>query len=150
MAKRRRSCRLCVGLSYSFPSGSVGEKRSRQLRGQARIRNRTLPENTEVVNLLYRALMTAGDANLRLGRMKDAYVKFEQCKNLVPTSVSALAGYAKSLCGVERQYEAQEVLLSLEKEGQQNTVEELTIIGAAWLYTDDREKGEYMARRVNM
>eukprot|EP00959_Pyramimonas_sp_CCMP1952_P087621 1833495-Pyramimonas_sp.AAC.1 len=37
MAKRRRSCRLCVGLSYSFPSGSVGEKRSRQLRGQARI-----------------------------------------------------------------------------------------------------------------
>mmetsp|Transcript_27996 Transcript_27996/g.61272 ORF Transcript_27996/g.61272 Transcript_27996/m.61272 type:complete len:969 (-) Transcript_27996:262-3168(-) len=105
-----------------------------------------LPEGTEVVNLLYRALMTAGDANLRLGRTKDALVQFEQCKALVPTSVAACAGYAKSLCGEDRIEEATELLLSLEKGAQNNTVDELTLLGSAWLYTDDRQKAKKVLR----
>jgi len=105
-----------------------------------------LPEGTEVVDLLLRALHVAGEANLRLGRGKDAFKMFERMKNLAPTSIQACAGYASALCDVERVEEAKEVLTALEKGGQKNTVDEVTMLGVAWLHTDDRAKAKQMLR----
>jgi len=105
-----------------------------------------LPEGTEVVDLLLRALHVAGEANLRLGRGKDAFKMYERMKNLAPTSIQACAGYASALCDVEKVEEAKEVLASLEKGGQKNTVDEVTMLGVAWLHTDDRAKAKQMLR----
>ena len=49
--------------------------------------------------------------------------------------------FQSALCDVGKVEEAKEVLTALEKGGQKNTVDEVTMLGVAWLHTDDRAKG---------
>eukprot|EP00240_Pyramimonas_obovata_P000275 CAMPEP_0118934274 /NCGR_PEP_ID=MMETSP1169-20130426/13730_1 /TAXON_ID=36882 /ORGANISM="Pyramimonas obovata, Strain CCMP722" /LENGTH=1023 /DNA_ID=CAMNT_0006877157 /DNA_START=393 /DNA_END=3464 /DNA_ORIENTATION=+ len=97
----------------------------------------------EQTDAYHRALSAAGEGNLRMGRSKDASEQFKKLMTLAPKgsprSFEAKCGYAKACCALKRLPEAKELLLSIEKDGQGNTVAELLLLGSAWLATDDRE-----------